>query len=499
MKKIIALLLALVMVLALCACGESAPSESEKDASTLLESPVLQAPTEEYDPFDFGDINYTLEIPIYELVKMSVLNSTYEYSDFLYDEKGLLIQKNESGSSKGVITYEYDEKGRVIVERDTTTNYGYSQINYFYNEDGLVEREIRSSDSDASIEDGITYEISYTLDDSGRVIQKTSINELYPNEPTIYDYEYDERGVLIKETETHYEGNKIYSQYVMTLTYDSSGRLIRKLVYDVNDQEYWGSPYEYEYAPVSSYTVSTETDTSLQTTDKWSSFDEVMELPMPDSCITDVQYKTKEDNGSAIIYTFILPQSQEEANDTYHKYQLILADICGYSLENKDDMVYISRGGALCSLMMAGNDNEYGYFVQISFPSNKPTTSSQTSSVGSNTAFTNKYGTATTKCVVSGCDNNIASSGDTNCCATHSNRCLNCDCYIDGDAMYCMSCLTSSSSDTPAYSNNTTNSSGGCKYEYSNGSVCGAKCSSGKTLCDKHFDELYSIYQNFVG
>lgn len=57
--------------------------------------------------------------------------------------------------------------------------------------------------------------------------------------------------------------------------------------------------------------------------------------------------------------------------------------------------------------------------------------------------FTNKFGSSTTKCVVSGCSEYIASSGDTNCCEKHSNRCGNCNCYIDGDAMYCMSCIES--------------------------------------------------------
>ena len=57
------------------------------------------------------------------------------------------------------------------------------------------------------------------------------------------------------------------------------------------------------------------------------------------------------------------------------------------------------------------------------------------------TYFTNKYGTSTTKCAVSGCSRYIASSGDTNCCTTHSNRCGECHCYIDGDAMFCMDCI----------------------------------------------------------
>lgn len=55
--------------------------------------------------------------------------------------------------------------------------------------------------------------------------------------------------------------------------------------------------------------------------------------------------------------------------------------------------------------------------------------------------FTNKFGSPDTKCVVPGCSQNIASSGDTNCCKSHSNKCGNCNCYIDGDAMFCMSCI----------------------------------------------------------
>lgn len=55
--------------------------------------------------------------------------------------------------------------------------------------------------------------------------------------------------------------------------------------------------------------------------------------------------------------------------------------------------------------------------------------------------FTNKYGSSNTICFINGCNNKIASSGDTHCCVEHSNKCLECNCYIDGDAAYCMSCL----------------------------------------------------------
>lgn len=69
-------------------------------------------------------------------------------------------------------------------------------------------------------------------------------------------------------------------------------------------------------------------------------------------------------------------------------------------------------------------------------------------------SFTNKYGTSTTKCVQSGCNNYIATSGDTNCCVTHSSNCLECGCYIDGDAMYCMSCLEKAIDDISSYEQN---------------------------------------------
>ena len=56
-------------------------------------------------------------------------------------------------------------------------------------------------------------------------------------------------------------------------------------------------------------------------------------------------------------------------------------------------------------------------------------------------SFTNQFGTATTICAHSGCSNYIASSGDTNCCTTHSNMCAECGKYIDEDALLCMDCI----------------------------------------------------------
>ncbi len=77
-------------------------------------------------------------------------------------------------------------------------------------------------------------------------------------------------------------------------------------------------------------------------------------------------------------------------------------------------------------------------------PTAKPASKTSTSSYSSSTkksSFTNAYGTPTTICNHRGCSNYIASSGDTNCCTTHSKRCAECGCYIDEDAFMCMSCI----------------------------------------------------------
>lgn len=78
------------------------------------------------------------------------------------------------------------------------------------------------------------------------------------------------------------------------------------------------------------------------------------------------------------------------------------------------------------------------------FKNNSSSRNSSYSSYGYSSGysnFTNKYGTRNTKCAHRGCSKYIASSGDTNCCTTHSRKCLECHCYIDEDATWCMDCI----------------------------------------------------------
>ena len=128
-------------------------------------------------------------------------------------------------------------------------------------------------------------------------------------------------------------------------------------------------------------------------------------------------------------------------------------------------------------------------------------TDDTTGSVSS--SFTNKYGTATTNCAHAGCDNYIASSGDTNCCTVHSNTCQNCGKYIDEDALYCMDCLSStsgsSSSDDDSYSNSSVaGGEGKCKYKEGGQYVCTKPAEIGD-LCKEHYEYLDDAYNSLTG
>ena len=70
------------------------------------------------------------------------------------------------------------------------------------------------------------------------------------------------------------------------------------------------------------------------------------------------------------------------------------------------------------------------------------TTSSGSRSSGKTPSgpFTNAFGSPTTICAHPGCNNYIASSGDTNCCTVHSSKCLTCGKYIDEGTSYCTNC-----------------------------------------------------------
>ena len=126
---------------------------------------------------------------------------------------------------------------------------------------------------------------------------------------------------------------------------------------------------------------------------------------------------------------------------------------------SEDDTWAISEESAVETAVAKAENNSGDY--EEPRKTAKPSSQSST--------FTNKYGTATTKCAHSGCNNYIASSGDTNCCTLHSNKCLKCGKYIDEDATYCMSCLTNAASGSSNKGSSSSSGSTYTDYDYDTG------------------------------
>lgn len=148
-------------------------------------------------------------------------------------------------------------------------------------------------------------------------------------------------------------------------------------------------------------------------------------------------------------------------------------------------------------ILMAGSvvfyvlgDNNSNAVANTDIDSNTTTLSDPSFSYTAETYFTNKYGTATTICAHSGCTNYIASSGDTNCCITHSNKCLECGCYIDEDAAWCVSCITRAAKQAK---NNSVHYCEECGKEaaYSIIGITGAK----EYYCYTHYKEMQEIME----
>ena len=109
------------------------------------------------------------------------------------------------------------------------------------------------------------------------------------------------------------------------------------------------------------------------------------------------------------------------------------------------------------------------------------------------TTFTNAYGTSTTKCAHSGCNNYIASSGDTSYCKEHSNRCLNCNAYIDEDALYCVSCIKKAATKIESQKHTCEVCSKEGKYTLTG--LSGAT----EYYCAEHYNELYDMINSMFG
>ena len=371
MKKIIPVLL--ILLLMLCGCGK----EENPDVETHTPETTL-AETAAANPFDFADIHYSIQLPVYEIVQGDGVWEPTEYGDFVYDENGLLIQKTKLPAGTSVYTNEYDEQGRLVKETETHA-YGSNINTYAYVEDdshqyrtitefhnrpgpGLVSMvKSQSFMLDGAVN---TFHYEYQFDEFDRVIQLSYSNLAYGSK-IVQDFEYGPEGRIVKEIQNSYMHGVLDDTSEAVMTYDGLGRLIREDFVILNDG--YESSFTNVYGVSRYIELSTKIDETLLTTDAWESFPEENGIPMLHTCIQGISAPQQEADAEASTYTFYLGNDRENADLLIQKYLAILKDVCGFTWGIGEDSVTIFDGEMPKANIMTGTDPVNGCYLRIDF------------------------------------------------------------------------------------------------------------------------------------
>lgn len=222
MKNIISIIMVLVLLLALAACGEEGINSGIDQDSHIADSsgdsiqPSINTEPED----DFSEKPVTGK----KIAKITFSEQEGDHSyrmicEMEYGEDGLSrIKQYENGILDMVDTFygsiQY-QTARIYYEEDGAEKV---KASYSYDEAGnLVE----------SLEYGTTY--LYTYDDAGN---KTSMTACYEGETRYtYYYEYDKKGSLVAQRKCNSEGN-VLNSYVFSCVYDANDRLIAQTNYE---------------------------------------------------------------------------------------------------------------------------------------------------------------------------------------------------------------------------------------------------------------------------
>lgn len=211
MKKVISLLLVLVCCLSLCACGEEAPSP-EVQLKTKTEYIFLHYPDKEQ--YSQTEIN-------------SVINTVYEYN-----ETNQLVSSHTDYNSSLRMgyteTYSYEDgktmSGEVVGYYSTDSDAEFKQTNEYDKYGNITFSEKRYTDG---FRKGSRYDSTYqyTYGKNGEILTKKSYTDGELDSTTVYEYEYNEKGLPAKSTETVTSGDN-ETVWINTFVYDNNGNLI---------------------------------------------------------------------------------------------------------------------------------------------------------------------------------------------------------------------------------------------------------------------------------
>lgn len=222
MRKILALLLALLMVVSLAACSNSEPDSSQLPSA----EPGQTAPEEGGEDQDDVPVTKPPFKTVYYWVEKKVTNgnATSVYSR-TYDAKGNLLtdayrpHNNVGGYS---YTYTYDESGKCLTEAGEDQNGSWS-IEYTYDENGKPDTKTTKT------KDG-TETVEYSYDESGKLIKGVQV--LSADSQIVTEYTYSRKGYRMKEQTSVIRGDATEIRDSKEYLYDINGNIAACSVYE---------------------------------------------------------------------------------------------------------------------------------------------------------------------------------------------------------------------------------------------------------------------------
>ena len=333
-----AALLCFLFVLLCAACAEK--------TEPLPEAQTVQLPADDY----------TLTLPIYEIVEEKNPDEDLVYDGFYFDRYDKIIEKKVAGDQVGTWTYEYNEDGLLQFETFNSDE-GYETTEYEYDENGRISKVwIRSDYSDR---DWYRYSYEYEVDDLDRPVTLTIRNTRGDYSAQVFTYEYDENSNPVHETLTEY-GNGIYRSptavYKKENTFNFFGDLVRTVT--TADDAPDAAVTVYKYGCVEKKTLASKADDNLVSASEWKRFDEAPDLVQPDCCDKLITQQEKTERSGAAVYTYQLPQDDDEATKRLQIYQAILRDCCALRFrEDKNGaMQILKQDETVVALLETGRD-----------------------------------------------------------------------------------------------------------------------------------------------
>ncbi|MCF0136905.1 MAG: hypothetical protein HUJ66_00910 [Oscillospiraceae bacterium] len=251
MKKTLPIIAVLIILLTLCACGESS---SDGDAAMNTPTPVVY---EKEDGRLIQEVNYNAnglkyltvfydydgQSRVTKEMRMGVNNAPEGYYTNEYDGNGRLSLRvsyaalgPDEYAEEYRVSYEYDDKGLLVSEKRSAEGVLLSVTDYEYNEDSLLTGEkLYQGDS------FLAAEYKYGYDGSGRRIS-CQRSDYMENATMENRYTYDGNDLLVTDLICDSEGNV---RERVDYTYDNSGNVLKRSVF--GDKGVLQSYVEYEY------------------------------------------------------------------------------------------------------------------------------------------------------------------------------------------------------------------------------------------------------------